>query len=133
MFTVTVVVAVFPALSVAVPTTGLVPSEVTLSGEVHDATPLSASEQVKVTVTAEELKPPASGGGLIVPEMVGGVLSRFMVTDRVAVFPARSVAVPEISWLAPSVLTVTGDGQTAIPLVLSEHAKVTVTLELFHP
>src|SRR5260370_25554689 len=28
---------------------------------------------------------------------------------------------------------VTGDGQMATPLVLSEHLKLTVTLELFHP
>src|SRR2546428_10001750 len=69
----------------------------------------------------------------MVPEMTGGVLSRFTVTDAVAVFPALSTAVPFTTWFAPSVVTATGDGQTAIPLVLSAHVKLTVALELFHP
>jgi hypothetical protein len=35
--------------------------------------------------------------------------------------------------LVPSVDTVTGDGQLATPESESPHAKVTATLELFHP
>src|SRR5258708_3904555 len=134
MLTVTLVVAVFPATSVAEPiTTWPAPSVVTATGDEQDATPLNASEHEKLTVTLELFQPAASGGGLIVPEMVGGVMSRFTVTDVVAVFPAKSVAVPETTWFAPSMVTATGGGQNATPLVLSEHVKLTVTLELFHP
>src|SRR5260370_4864173 len=134
MLTVTLVVAVFPATSVVGPTTTcLVPWVVSATGDEQDATPLNASEHEKLTVTLELFQPAASGGGLIVPEMVGGVMSRFTVTDVVAVFPAKSVAVPETTWFAPSMVTATGGGQNATPLVLSEHVKLTVTLELFHP
>src|SRR5713101_5658661 len=124
----------FPATSVEMPfTTWLAPSVVTTTGAGHEATPLSASPQVNVTVTIELFQPAASGGGLMVPEIAGGVLSRFTVRDAGAVFPARSVAVPEMTWLAPSVLTVIGDGQEATPLVLSEHVKLNVTSELYQP
>ena len=64
---------------------------------------------------------------------VGGVLSRLITREAVAVLPARSRAVPEIAWLAPSVLTRMGPGQKSIPLSESEHVNVAVTLELFHP
>ena len=69
----------------------------------------------------------------MVPEIVGGVLSRLTVTDVVALFPALSVTVPDTTWFAPSFVTKIGDGQNATPLVLSEHVKLTVTLELFQP
>ena len=57
----------------------------------------------------------------------------FSVTPVVAVFPALSLAFPEIVCFAPSVATVWGEGQPATPDVASEHVKVTVTLELFQP
>src|SRR5260370_25366576 len=96
MFTVTLVLAVFPATSVAVPVTiWLALSAVTATVAAQNATPLSASEQVKLTVTAELFQPFASGGGLIAAKMFGGVLSRFTATEAVAAFPALSVAVPE--------------------------------------
>ena len=50
MFTVTLVEAELPALSVAVPLTGLEPIVVSVTGDGHVATPDSASEQVNVTV-----------------------------------------------------------------------------------
>jgi hypothetical protein len=50
MFTVTLVEAELPALSVAVPLTGVEPIVVTVTGEGHVATPDKASAQVKVTV-----------------------------------------------------------------------------------
>jgi hypothetical protein len=57
----------------------------------------------------------------------------FSVTLAVAVFPALSLADPEIACFAPSVVTVWGGGQLATPDVASEQVKVTVTLELFQP
>jgi hypothetical protein len=44
------------------------------------------------------------GGDVIVK--FGGALSRFTVTDVLAVFPALSVVVPKTSWFFPSVVTV---------------------------
>ena len=49
-----------------------------------------------------------------------------MVTEVEAVFPARSITVPVITWFIPSVVTVTGSEQVATPLMESEQAKVTV-------
>src|SRR5271167_3391694 len=133
-FTVTVVMAVFPAISVAAPCTICpAPAVATATGEGQIATPLRASEHVNVTVTAELFHPSASGGGLIVSEMTGAVLSRFTATDVVAVSPAWFFAVRVMTWFAPFVVTRTGDGQEAIPLASSEHVKLTVTLELFQP
>src|SRR5260370_38428587 len=96
MFTVTLLLAVFPATSVAVPVTiWLALSAVTATGAAQNATPLSASEQVKLTVTADLFQPFASGDGLSAPKMFGGVLSRLTATEAVAEFPALSGAVPE--------------------------------------
>jgi hypothetical protein len=88
---------------------------------------------LNATVTLVLFQPAAFAAGEGVAVIVGGDLSRLMVTEAVAVFPALSVAVPTTTWLAPSVATVAGPEQDATPLVLSEQAKVTVTLELFHP
>src|SRR3990172_9483319 len=62
----------------------------------------------------------------------GWVWSRLITTLVVAELPALSTAVPVTVWFAPSVDTVDGAGQYAIPLA-SEHVKVTITSELFHP
>ena len=112
IFTDTVAEDVLPALSVTDPVTGVMPSVVTVTaaGQVP-ARPESASEQVKVTVTLELFQPLALAAGDCAAVMTGGVLSRLTVTLAVAVFPAVSVAVPEMTWFAPSVLTTTGDGQ----------------------
>jgi hypothetical protein len=50
MFTVTLVEAELPALSVTVPMTGVEPTVVTVTGVGHVATPDKASVQVNVTV-----------------------------------------------------------------------------------
>jgi len=52
---------------------------------------------VKVTVTFELFHPAAVGAGDAEALIVGGVLSRLTVTDVEAVFPAMSVAVPDIT------------------------------------
>src|SRR2546428_641858 len=57
----------------------------------------------------------------------------FRVTDLVAWLPATSTAALLITCPAPSVVTVTGAGQRATPLVASAHVKVTVAFPLFHP
>jgi hypothetical protein len=62
--------------------------------------------------------------------IVGLVLSMFSVTLVLAVWPAASVALPLMTWFAPSVLTICGAGQLiggTPPL----QVKVTVTLVLF--
>ena len=53
------------------------------------------------------------------------------VTDADAVLFALSLAVPLITWPAPSVETVAGTGQNATPPTPAEQVKVTVTFELF--
>src|SRR5258708_3733541 len=126
--------AVFPALSTAVPAAiWFVPSALKVAGAAQAAIPDNTSRQLNVAVTAALFHPKALGGGTGVAVMLGAVLSRLMVTEVEAVLPARSVAVPWITWFAPSALTVTGAGQDAIPEVLSEHLKVTTTLVLFQP
>jgi hypothetical protein len=63
----------------------------------------------------------------------GGVLSSLIVAVPVAVFPALSRAVPEISWLLASVVTVVDAGHTSTPLKPSEQLNATVTFALFQP
>src|SRR5271163_1427816 len=133
-FTMTFAVAVFPALSVAVPlTVWLAASVETVMGAGQVAMPEPESEQVNVTVTLELFQPLALGAGAATAVMAGGVLSIF--TDKVAeaVLPALSVTDP-VTGVVPSVATVMGAGQVpAIPESASEQVNVTVTLELFQP
>lgn len=90
--------AAFPALSVAVPVvTWFDPSVVMVTGLVQLLTPDSESVQVKSNVTSVLFQPLVFGAGEVDPVIAGGVLSRFIVTDVVAAFPARSMAVPEIT------------------------------------
>jgi hypothetical protein len=135
MLTVTLRVAVFPALSVAVTLkTWFIPTLFTVIGDAQFAIPDRASEQLNVMVTGVVVFTPlALGAGEREYEMIGGVLSMLTATAAVAVFPAWSVAVPGTVWLAPSVLTVTGGGQLAIGAVPAAHANPTVTAVLFHP
>jgi hypothetical protein len=91
------------------------------------------SEQTKVTVTFDVYMPDPFAGGEVVSVMVGGVLSMLSVTPSAAVFPALSVAVPETTWFAPSVVTVCGGGPVATPDSASAQTNVTVTFVLFHP
>jgi hypothetical protein len=88
-FTVTAAVALFPALSTAVPCT-LWPavSVVTVTGPLQDPIPLIPSEQTKLIVGLELFHPAAFGAGVTVPTMLGGVLSNLTVADTVAVLPA---------------------------------------------
>jgi len=88
---------------------------------------------VNVTVTFELFQPAAFEAGDAEALIVGGVLSRLIVTDAEAVFPAMSAAVPEITWLRPSALTVAGGVQLPMPDSESLHVNVTVTFELFQP
>src|SRR3954467_13125248 len=87
----------------------------------------------KVTTTEPEFQPAAFAAGAAVAETNGGVWSMMTVTVVSVRFPALSTAVPITGWLAPSVGTVTGAGQMAIPDSSSVHVNVTVTGVRFHP
>jgi hypothetical protein len=76
IFRLVVVLALFPALSKAVPKVGWFdPSDETVTGDGHTATPDNVSAQLKLTVTAELFHPAAFGAGFWLAAMVGGVLS----------------------------------------------------------
>jgi hypothetical protein len=78
----------------------------TITGAGQIATPESESLQVNVTVTLALFQPFAFGGCDELADTVGGVLSMFSVMLVVALLPALSVAVPEMTCPAPSVVTV---------------------------
>ena len=63
----------------------------------------------------------------------GDVLSRLIVAAVVAVLSALSTTAPEMSWPAPSVVTLTGGVQEATPLKASEQVNEMMTFELFQP
>src|SRR5881397_3929124 len=66
--------------------------------------------------------------------MVGPAVSMLMPpTMNEAAFPALSVADLVTDWLAPSPVSVTGDGHDAMPESASEHVKVIVTGPLYQP
>lgn len=95
ILTVAVVLALFPALSLAVPdAVWPAPSAVSTAGAVQVATPDSASAQTKFTVTSVLFQPKALAAGTRLDEIVGGVKSIFRVTDAEAELPARSTALP---------------------------------------
>ena len=88
---------------------------------------------MKLTVTSLWFHPALFGAGDNDADTPGVVLSRLIVADVEAVFPAASVATPEITWWAPSVFTATGLGQFTIPESASLQVKVTTTLALVQP
>src|SRR6266404_3953174 len=134
MLSVTDTLAWFPAMSTAVPlTTCPAPSVLTVTGSGQRAIPLTTSVHVKLTRTSVLFQPAAFGGGLTTALTAGRLLSMLSVTDTLAWFPAMSTAVPLTTCPAPSVLTVTGSGQRAIPLTTSVHVKLTRTSVLFQP
>jgi len=94
--------------------------------------PDKLSAQLKLTTAlVPKTNPFAFGVGETATVITGGVLSRFTVKDVLTLWPAASVAVPLITWFAPSLLTVRVLGQltgATPPLQLKD----TVTLELFH-
>ena len=100
--TIAVAVAVFPALSVAMPRAcWSAPSTAMVTGAVQSATPLSASAQLNVTVTGWLFQPFGLGTGSRVDVIVGGSVSSFTVVEALAVLPARSDA-SALTELGPS-------------------------------
>ena len=89
--------------------------------------------QLNVTVTLVLFHPAELGDGDTDAEIVGRACSRLTVAEVLAAFPATSVAVPEIDWLAPLVETVVALGHTATPDNESLQIKVTVTGTVSHP
>ena len=61
--------------------------------------------QVNETVTLVLFHPAELADGDADAVMVGSACSRFTVAVAVAVLPATSVVVPEMTWFAPLVLT----------------------------
>ena len=105
--TVSVALAVFPALSVAEPLNdSFNPAVVICTGAGQLATPESESEQVKLTVAGAVTTPFVFGAGVTVAVMVGAVLSMLSVVEALAVLPFASVAVAVIVSFRPSVLIV---------------------------
>lgn len=94
-------------------------------------TPDSASDAEPVTETVDVLRVAPLAGEVMLS--TGAVLSIFSTRLVVAEFPAASVAVPVTGWFAPSVLSVTGEGQATTGAVPAAHTKPIVTFELFHP
>src|SRR2546426_3227588 len=97
------------------------------------AIPLVASVQMNLTITSALCQPAALAGGLTDAVMTGPLLSTLRLNVVLAWFPATSMAVPLTTCPAPSVLTVTGAGQRAIPLVASVQMNLTVTSALCQP
>src|SRR5882672_4959852 len=125
-----------PARSVARPMTErFVTSVERVIGAVRlpSATSDSASVAEKLTTTGPLFQPSAFGAGADEAVTMGAVLSMFTVMLAVAVFPALSIAVPEITWLAPSALTIVFAGQVLMPEPVSEQMNFTVTFVLFQP
>src|SRR6266516_676580 len=127
---VTDVVAVLPALSVAVPdAVWLVPSpRLWLAGQ--DLTPerFAWSAQAKLTVTSSAYQPLPFGARSAAAVTVGGVRSMLTVAVSLALLPALSVPVPCTCCPPPSVVTLTGGVQLATPEPASVHVNVTVTV-----
>src|SRR5579864_2238397 len=91
MLMLTLAEAMFPALSTAVPAAiWFAPSAFRVAGAVQVAMPERASRQLKVTVTSELFHPKLLAEGTGLAAMVGGVLSRLMVTEVEAKLPALS-------------------------------------------
>jgi hypothetical protein len=74
----------------------LAPSALTVTGGGQVATPDKESAHEKVTVTLELFQPLEFASGEALAVIVGAVLSIFTVMLVLAVFPALSVAVPEM-------------------------------------
>src|SRR5688572_21081359 len=118
----TAAVATLPARSSAVPlAVWPAPSAERRTGGGHVATPESASAQVKLTTTSALFQPSAFEG-VRLAAIVGAVRSTLtLATVVLATLPARSIAVPDVPWLAPSVAIVTGPPQVATPARSSPH------------
>jgi hypothetical protein len=77
---------------------------------------------------------PPTGVGVTTAVIVGAVSSRLTVSQAWdEELPCVSTAWPQIDWLAPCVVTWTGEGQVAIGYEPAVQVNVTVTVELFQP
>ena len=103
----TVNVATFPALSVAVPVTAWFAPSPSVVGPDRLSRPESASLPLKLTVTSALYQLLIFADRSADPLIVGAVLSILtLVTEAVALFPARSVTVNVCACAAPSGLNV---------------------------
>src|SRR5689334_12631308 len=90
------------------------------------------SEHTYESTTSVLFHPAVFGPGTALTVITGRVMSMFTVTVLLAVFPARSAAIPVTIWPAPSTVTGTCCGQLAIPEPESSHVNTTFTGVLFH-
>lgn len=94
----TVAVAVAPAASVTVPDTGMLDPELEMvCGEGQLLIGAPPAVHTKLTVTLLLFQPAPLGWGDTLAVMVGAVSEMFSVMLALALFPARSVAVPLIT------------------------------------
>jgi hypothetical protein len=132
-----VALALFPALSTAVPVADLFDPSPSVMGTVQLAMPETASEQANVIVTVVEYHPfvPFGDAGAVDAVMTGAVLSILIVTDAVALSAAPFVAVHvrvvsvvfDVSVVAPHPVL------KAIPVSASDICHVTVTSDTYQP
>ena len=106
----TEVLALLPALSVAVPSTVWSAPSARCCGPVTVSMPDRPSVPSKETVTSSLYQPAALAARSGAPVMVGAVLSMLTVAVPVTLLPALSVAVPVTFCALPSVVTVCGVG-----------------------
>lgn len=96
--------------------------------------PESASSHEKLTVTGLLFHPLVLADGVLLPVIVGAVLSILIfLTVIEAVFPALSVAVPVADWPSPSNGSDTGPEHESTSESESMQEKLTNTSELCHP
>src|SRR5439155_21616306 len=103
------------------------------AGWVAGSTPDSASSAIQWMVTSSLYHPAALGAVVATPVRLGGVRSMLACTVAWLVLPATSSASPTTAWFAPSSVSVVSPEQDFTPDSSSEHWKLTVTSELFHP
>jgi hypothetical protein len=135
----TVTLAVFSALSMAVPVTDwLAALVVSVVGPEQLLTPDKSSAQLKLTATSVLFQPLALAAGLRLPLIVGAVLSSRTVTEPLPELPSLSVAVavfvvPLAVALSVLTLSVAGVGPVPRPEPLSVALQVIAMLSLNQP
>jgi hypothetical protein len=104
------------------------------AGTVDSSMPERPSVPVQSTATSSRYQPAPLAGVVGVPVSVGAVMSMLMSSSVVAAtLPALSRASPFADWPAPSLSTVTGSVQPAMPDSASPHSNVTITGPLVQP
>src|SRR6476661_8648566 len=126
-----VTLSLLPATSRAVPVADCAAPSPKVCGASQVLMPDSASAHVKLTVTLASYQSLPFGLRSRAALMVGFVWSMFTVAVSLAELPALSKAAPTTVWLAPSLESVVGSLQLAMPESASAQWKLTSTGVLF--